>query len=150
MQLIVLDSGPLGLLTRPPHVPQARACATWLRRLLAAGWHVAVPVIADYEVRRELMRLNATRAIQQLDILSTHLDMIPLTHAMLLLAAQLWANTRQLGRPTADPHALDGDVILVAQALHFVQAHESLLVATTNPGHLQHFVPVARWEEIQP
>ncbi len=69
---------------------------------------------------------------------------------MLHAAAALWATSRQMGRPTADPQALDGDVILIAQALYYVQPHETVLVATTNPGHLQQFVPVARWEDIHP
>ena len=150
MQLIVLDAGPLGLLTRPAHVVQAAACAAWLRSILSVGWHVAIPAIADYEVRRELVRLQATRALQQLDILYASLDVIPLTQGMLHAAAELWATSRQTGRPTADPHALDGDVILAAQALHYVQPHESLVVATTNPGHFQSFVPIARWEDIRP
>jgi hypothetical protein len=42
---------------------------------------------------------------------------IPLTTAHLETAAQLWGQSRRSGLPTADPLALDGDGILVAQAL---------------------------------
>ena len=50
---ILLDTGPLGLLTSPPgRKGNAAVCARWLRSLLAAGARVVVPEIADYELRR--------------------------------------------------------------------------------------------------
>ena len=67
----------------------------------------------------------------------------------MLLAAELWAEVRQSGRPTADPKALDGDVILAAQAKLLSERSESeVIVATTNIGHLKRFVPAADWQSI--
>ena len=61
----------------------------------------------------------------------------------MLKAAELWAEARKRGKPTADVHALDGDVILAAQALQ-IQA----VVATENIGHLSFFVDAQYWKEI--
>jgi hypothetical protein len=39
------------------------------------------------------------------------------------------------GKPTADPHALDGDAILAAQVSLLGLPPGSYVVATTNPNH---------------
>lgn len=57
------------------------------------------------------------------------------------LGAELWARSRQQGRPTAGAGALDIDVLIAAQCLTFVRAAE-LVVAT--------FVPAKHWSEIFP
>ena len=57
MSLVVaLDAGPLGLVTNPKRSPESLACAQWLQALVAAGARVVLPEIADYEIRRELLR----------------------------------------------------------------------------------------------
>lgn len=48
-RIIVLDSGPLGLLTAPPNKGQAADCAQWLVAMLTAGLRVAVPEIAELQ-----------------------------------------------------------------------------------------------------
>ena len=55
---IILDSGPLGLITNPNPAPQNIACADWLKTLLSAGTRVVIPEIVDYEIRRELLRAD--------------------------------------------------------------------------------------------
>lgn len=65
-------------------------------------------------------------------------------------AATLWASVRQEGQPTADPQALDGDVILSAQALSMGYSPNELVVATTNGGHLSRLVTGALWQDIRP
>jgi predicted nucleic acid-binding protein len=147
-RLIFLDAGPIGLLTRSPRVPEAQQCANWLRNLLVDGARVIVPEIADYEVRRELLRLRAAAALRRLDSLGERLEYLPLTTNAMRRAAELWAQVRQQGQPTADPHALDGDVILAAQVLLVAAPGDSVVVATTNVGHLSRLVPAQRWQEI--
>lgn len=143
---IVLDSGPLGLVTNPRASEQSTACFRWVQQLLAAGRRIIVPEIADYEVRRELLRLERHAGLARLDILVRQVDYLPITTSAMRLAAQLWARTRQQGRPTADNRALDGDVILAAQVLksEFPQA----VVATANIRHIALFVPAAPWTDL--
>ena len=144
---ILLDAGPLGLLCNPHRSPQSVACRAWLVALRAAGRRVIVPEIADYEVRRELTRIRSVTALGHLDRLGQQLDYLSLTTAVMRLAADLWAQARNTGQPTAPDPALDCDVILAAQALSL---GVPVIVATGNPGHLSRFVPAADWPAIVP
>jgi hypothetical protein len=145
--VIVLDAGPLGLLTNPNNSPQPQACRAWLASLRTAGRRVIVPEIADYEVRRELLRIQSYSALANLDAYGVHLEYLPLTTAAMRRAAELWALARGLGQPTAGSQALDGDVILTAQALDL---NVPVLVATGNLAHLMRFVPADLWSSIPP
>src|SRR4051812_38089821 len=58
---IVLDSGPLGLLTQRPGVAPADACRAWLAAHSSRGVGIVVPEIVDYELRRELLRAGKRR-----------------------------------------------------------------------------------------
>jgi hypothetical protein len=62
----------------------------------------------------------------------------------------LWAELRRQGLPTADARALDADAILAAQLLLVVASDDTLVVATTNVGHLSRIVPAQRWQDIVP
>jgi predicted nucleic acid-binding protein len=75
-------------------------------------------------------------------------DYLPLTTQAMRRAAELWALVRQQGRPTASDKAIDGDVILAAQALTI--GSSSVVVATTNVGHLSRLVAAELWQSIQP
>lgn len=145
-QVVLLDTGPLGLVTNPRRSQQSVACAQWLQALVAHGLRVIVPEIADYEVRRELLRAKKERGLARLDALASRLEYLPLTTAAMRQAAVFWAQARQQGQPTADEKALDGDVILAAQAVTIGVA--DVVIATTNVGHLSRFAPAALWPDI--
>ena len=145
--VIMLNAGPLGLLTNPNASPQPVACRAWLASLLAAGRRVVVPEITDYEVRRELVRIQSRSALTNLDVYVAQLEYVPLTTTAMRLAARLWAQARQTGQPTASDAALDCDVILAAQGLSL---NMPVMVATGNPGHLTRFVPAELWSSISP
>lgn len=147
MSVVILDAGPLSLVTHPKGRGEAAECLEWLLTIQARGFTVAVPEIADYEVRRELLRANKMRAIAKLDELKVAPDVLflPITSAAMLEAARLWADARNNGLATADDKALDADVILAAQA-RLLGAHA--LVATNNVGHLGRYVNAKRWQEI--
>lgn len=46
------------------------------------------------------------------------------------------------------PDALDGDVILAAQALLVANEGNEVIIATTNVGHLSRFVDAREWQDI--
>ncbi|UQA63311.1 PIN domain-containing protein [Polyangium aurulentum] len=144
---IILDAGPLAMVTHRGGVPEIDACKRWLSGLLARGARVVIPEIADYETRRELLRASKTSSVARLDALATTVEFLPITTAAMRHAAQLWAEARQQGRPTADPKALDADVILAAQALTLDAT--AVIVATTNVAHLARFVQANAWREIR-
>ena len=145
-RIVLLDAGPLGLVSNPKPSRQNLACSAWLQSLLESGVRVIVPEIADYEVRRELLRANKQPGLAMLDTLTESLDYLPLTTPAMRQAARLWADARQSGQPTASDNTIDGDVILAAQAQSLGVA--DFVIATTNVGHLSRFVPAQLWTEI--
>jgi predicted nucleic acid-binding protein len=151
-RFLVLDSGPLGLLTHPQRNAEVVAITEWLARCLLGGHRIIVPAIVYYELRRELLRANKTFGVSRLDAFASRTPgrYLPLTDEALRLAAELWATARQQGRPTADAKALDIDVVLAAQALSFGPAPSDVVVATSNPKHLSQFITAQNWTEIVP
>lgn len=147
-QVIILDTGPLGLVTNPKLSPASIARAQWLQTHVTAGNRVIIPEIADYEVRRELLRVNKIKGIARLDDLAKFLEYLPITTIAMRQAAQFWAQARQQGQPTAGDKTIDGDMILVAQAMTI--AVPNVVIATTNVGHLSRFVTAELWQSIPP
>ena len=144
---VVLDTGPLGLLANLSGTGQPVACRAWVRALRAAGRRIIVPEIADYELRRELIRANRVRAVSVLDgLCSTH-EYLPITTLAMRIAADLWAQARNAGVPTAGAGDNDGDVILAAQAMSLSVA---FVAATSNPAHLARYAPAELWSNITP
>jgi predicted nucleic acid-binding protein len=79
--------------------------------------------------------------------ISSQVEYLPLSTAAMRRAAELWALARNTGQPTAPDPALDGDVILAAQALTL---NTAVVVATGNPAHLNRFVKSELWQNIVP
>jgi len=151
-QLLFLDSGPLGLLTHPQRTAEVVEVADWLSRWILSGRRVIVPAIVYYELKRELLRARKALGVARLDafIEAAPGRYLPLSDGALRLAAELWAQARQEGRPSADAKALDVDVIIVAQALSVGAVPSELVVATTNPKHLSQFITAKHWHESLP
>jgi len=139
---VILDTGPLGRLAHPKPKPDVIA---WSGSLIAAGSTLIIPEVADYELRRNFILTGLHASIAELDRLKTALVYAPITTPVMLKAAELWADARRSGQPTADPKELDGDVIIAAQALE-----ASAVVATENVGHLSRFVTASDWRLITP
>ena len=140
IETVMLDAGILG---QASHPRRNLEFAQWFDRLLATKTTIIIAEIADYEIRRELLRAARHTGIARLDQLKTVLPYQPLTTSTMLRAAHLWAEARKRGRPTADPKELDCDVILAAQALE-----AEAVVVTDNIGHLSLFVEARSWREI--
>jgi len=147
---IVLDSGPLGLLMQRRGLPVADACRRWLANRMRAGTRFLVPEIADYELRRELLRLGLTPALARLDAFNSALPdrYLQLNTAAIRRAAELWADVRRRGLPTADPKELDGDVIVAAQTMTSGFPLRDLAVATSNPIHLSRYLDADLWTNL--
>ena len=143
--VLVLDTGPTGQIAHPrPNQEITR----WLQTTLMAGTIVVLPEIVDYELRRNfLLEISRgrmeQRSLQRLDQLKQTLTFLPIDSAAMLSAAELWAEARRQGKPTADDKALDGDVILAAQTRQVDGT-----VITSNPKHLSLFVETIDWAVI--
>src|SRR5262245_51317129 len=136
-RVILLDSAPLGRISHPdPELEMTR----WVDRMVDEGTLIAMPEIADYEVRRELLRAGKTRSVRQLDLVRESLQFLEIKPGVMPLAAQLWAAARRRGRPGAPPYDLDADVIIAAQALILQNQGHDVVVATDNPRHFELFV----------
>jgi predicted nucleic acid-binding protein len=145
-RFVLLDATPLGLAAHPRPEPRF---GEWLRRQLGSDNLLVVPEIADYEVRRELVRAGLELAVRHLDNFIASVTYEPITTPVMRTAASLWAQARRAGRPTADPHALDGDVILAAIALSIAAEGHEVVVATDNARHLSLFVDARHWSDIE-
>lgn len=147
-KLILLDSGPLGLVSNPNTSAESESCREWVREREFRGDLVVVSEIADYEVRRELIRAQKLNGVARLNIVKSKLSYLAITTETMLKAAELWAQARQVGKQTASDQSLDADMILAAQVLLLIESGDEAVVATSNPKHLSLFVPAARWQDI--
>ena len=103
------------------------------------------------EVRRELLRAGKTRGIAQLDRSHITLGYLAITTLAMRYDAEFWAQARRQGQPTAPDLALDGDVILAAQATALaIQENDNVVIATENLRHLARFAVADHWRNIQP
>jgi len=147
---ILLDSYPLGLISTPQRSNAPIAIAQWTKACLAAGHEIYIPEVIDYELRRELLRAEKTRSVQELNSLRTVFHFLTINSPAMLLAAELWAVARRIGFSTGDPKKIDVDVILAAQALTLGISRSQLVIATSNVQHISRFVPADLWTNITP
>lgn len=111
-RIVLLDSGLLGLAAMPFGKPAGDLCRAWLSRIEASGCSVLIPAVADYEVRRELIRVGLVASVRRLDSLKLSFNHLHVSEAAWDRAYELWAYLRNAGIPTAGPKDLDGDAIL--------------------------------------
>lgn len=143
---LMLDTCVLSVLCHPKH-PEKKALAGWIEAALNDdSTTVYVPAIADYELRRELIHLSLRSKeprelkLLSLDALYGTLPFLELSDEAIKVAADLWAKARHSGVPTAPKEALDGDVILAAQALEV-----GATVVTHNVTHIARYCAAVDW-----
>lgn len=147
--IILLDTGPLGLITHPLGSAKSDACNQWMQSQIMIGTHVLVAGIADYELRREMLLNRNTRGILRLNNLNAAIGFDPITTAIMTQAAVFWSQARMMGKPTASDAALDGDMILSAHAALIAGRGHKPTVATTNVKHLDLFCNACLWTDIR-
>lgn len=134
-----MDTGVLGQICHPRRYQDVRL---WCQRA-AAVHEILIPEVADYELRRELIRIGAQRSIDHLDELERELRYVPITTVIWRHAARLWALQRQRGQPAAAPASLDCDVLIAAQALA-----DGATVVTLNQRHFADLVGCMAWQDV--
>lgn len=147
-KVVILDTTPHGILANPKLTQTVRTCRRWVSALIAGGCTVVIPEIADYEVRRELIRGGRTLSIQSLDALAVQFNYLPLNTVAMRIAAELWAYARNIGQPISHDRSLDCDTVLCAQT--HALSDPTAIIATGNPAHLVRFAPAADWQTIAP
>lgn len=139
---IILDATPLGKMVHPR---QELDMLNWHKEILLAGREIIISEITDFEIRRELILRGYTTSVARLNDLAIAHTYLPVNTKTMRLAAELWADGRKKGLPTADPKELDCDVILAAQALL-----TNAIIATENVGHLSRYTEAKHWKDITP
>jgi len=145
---LVLDSNVLSKLCHPRAYPEV---CQWFDQFVGqqVGNRVFIPELADYELRRELIRLlikqnQGQSSLDRLDQLGRDFDFLRVTTSHFRAGARMWAEARSAGLVTASSKSLDIDVLLAAQALD-VQG----IVVTSNLRHFGFYgVPAKDWTEI--
>ena len=77
--IVILDTGPLGRISNPRASDINTTCHQWVESLVGEGIPVLIPEIADYEVRRELLRARKVKGLARLDLLKETLGYLPIT-----------------------------------------------------------------------
>jgi predicted nucleic acid-binding protein len=153
--IIFLDTGILGSVTSPRKQGLALECEQWMLGLLAKGVNIVSSEICDYEIRRNLiLETNLKSKAQSLDSLrelESIITFLPITKLVLRTAAELWAEARLNGMPTADNLRLDADAIICAQ-WRLISAEypgQICIMATTNVKHMSRFTVAEEWQNIR-
>ena len=149
--VIFLDTFLVSSVSKRASVPSTISdqCQEWILACEESAHRILIPGICYYEALRELELRQAANQIKRLkDFCLQASRFIPITREHLDAAAVLWGQARRSGKTTADPKALDGDVILCAQVLSLNLAASDYVVATTNRKHLSLFVTCDDWNNI--
>lgn len=150
-RIILLDCGPLGGIVHPNSGGTNGLMKAWYNQLVAASVSVRVPEIADYELRRKLIQEDFAPSIALLNqLLRNTGGVIPITSKVMKKAAEYWAHCRKTGIAMCDDKALDGDVILCAQAFVFAGPARTVEIATTNTKHIDRLATAKLWSDIKP
>jgi tRNA(fMet)-specific endonuclease VapC len=104
---------------------------------LAEHGSLAFSIITRYEILRGLKAKNGTAQVRAFDQLCQACRVLPLTDAIVVRAAEIYAALRQRGEPVGD-----ADILIGASALE-----HGLEVVTNNEDHFRRIpgLQVANW-----
>jgi predicted nucleic acid-binding protein len=141
-RIFIFDSDPAGLACHDPGNSERGDLRTWMIKELIDGATIVIPAIIDYEVRRSLNLAEAWDGVKRLDALydDKYVRYLEINKDAMRRAAELWAKARREHRPTAGDQALDGDVILSAQAMEFCSDSDDWTILTENLDHISRYV----------
>jgi hypothetical protein len=146
--VVLLDAGPLGMITNPKSSLENQACKDWLANLVSSGVGVVIPEISDYEVRRELLGAGKFQGIGRLDALKGILHYAPINYVGNVESGGVLGECPKDGRQSADDASLDADMILAAQSQTLAGEGDQPVIATTNVRHLAVFASTRIWRDI--
>lgn len=139
---LMLDTN---VLARICHPTQYQEVQEWLRALLARGAdapELLVSVLADYELRRMLLDVDASASLERLEAIARSLRYVPLSAEAGRRAAEL---RHALGKEATRGLA-DSDLLMAAQA-----QLEGAVLVTSDRAMLQIPGLVAKdWSEVVP
>ena len=118
----LLDTDTLSAILRGTPVVQARS-----RDYLAEHRAFALSIITRYEILRGLKAKDATAQVQAFDRFCETCLILPLTDAIVVKAAEIYATLRRRGQPTGD-----ADILIGASALT-----HGFGVVTNNEAHFR-------------
>ena len=136
--VVVLDSGILGQLVHKDGAKRAKVEA-FLETHQPEITALVIPEIADYEVRRSLLKIGSIGSVKMLDQLVAIAKYEPFSTPQVRRAAEIWAHCRKNGFPFCDDKELDGDCFVIAQTESY---GPTATVLTTNPNDIGRFVKV--------
>ncbi|MGC1377573.1 MAG: type II toxin-antitoxin system VapC family toxin [Anaerolineales bacterium] len=121
----LLDTDILSAVMRQQPAAMSRA-----RVYLAAHRHLTFSIITRYEILRGLYTKRATAQLAAFDQLCRASVIIPLTDAIVVWAAEIYADLHQRGALIGD-----ADILIAATALE-----QKMAVVTNNEAHYQRIV----------
>lgn len=117
---VLLDTDILSALMRRDAVTQQHA-----RAYLQVHPRLSISLITRYEVLRGLKAKNATTQLKKFDVLCASLDILPISDAIIVRSADIYADLHQRGQLIGD-----ADILIGATALE-----NGMVLATNNTHH---------------
>jgi predicted nucleic acid-binding protein len=152
--IIFLDTNILGKLANPNQIEEALKCRKWFEKLLVRGVYFVSSELCFYEVKRSLIlalkKGGTDRGIKKLEELRLFVDVLAVDQQISDLSAEIWAETKLKGIPTANQENIDIEIIIAAhwQALKQEFPGRYIIVSTTNIKHLDLLTDAREWQDI--
>lgn len=156
--IVILDSNILALLVAPIDkklsedeklAKDSYQCTKWFYGLLSKGAYVTSSDMCDYEIRRELIRINS-KSVRELDELRNLIEFQNVTFAVLEKAADIWAEAREMSQSNKVKDNIDVDCILAAHWYLLKEQYpgRKVIIATKNIKDFQSITECDLWQNI--